>query len=430
MSHRVCLVSTSQPSANPRLVKEADALTEAGFEVVAIGAHWQEWATAADAALLATRTWRFEFVDWRRETAPWLYWKSRVRHKAARLLVGVPGLGAPALAAAAGRLTPELTAAAVRTPAELYVAHNAGALPAAAAAARAHDALLGFDAEDFHSGQFRSGDDPGELRATELVERRYLPQCAYVTASSPAIADAYAPLCGEVRPVAILNVFPLSERPSARRPTSTGGPLRAYWFSQTIGPHRGLESVVRAMGRLPDGAVELHLQGRWQDGYERSLRGVATTAAVPQSRIIAHAPAPADAIVRTAAEFDVGLAMEPGSSPNSDMALSNKLFTYLLAGAAVLATATGAQRAFCEQVAGACAVVAPDDASAVAKALTRWVNDRAVLDRARELAWAAGDTRYNWDIEKRTFLDAIGSVFSGRGQVTRPAPDRWSARAS
>lgn len=430
MRRRACLISTSQPSANPRLVKEADALNDAGFEVTVIGAHLQEWATAGDAALLANRTWTFEFLDWRRETAPWLFWKSRVRHKAARLLIGLPGLGTRTMAPAAGRLTPELTASALRTPADLYVAHNAGALPAAAAAARARGAYLGFDAEDFHSGQFRPGDDSGEQRATVLVERRFVPACDYVTAASPAIAQAYAPLCRGGTPTTVLNVFPSSERPAARRPASLQGPLRAYWFSQTIGPHRGLEAAVRAMSLLPDGAVELHLQGRWQGGYEQALRGVAAGAGVVQSRIVAHDPAPADALVRTASAFDVGLALEPGSTPNSDMALSNKLFAYLLAGTAVLATGTSAQRALCDQIPGACTLVDPDDAEGVARALSAWGNHREVLERAREQAWTAGAARFNWDVEKQTFLGVIEALFDPAARAVHSTASRLSVRAS
>jgi len=39
MSARVCLVTTGQPACNPRLVKEADALAEAGFDVHVVAAY-------------------------------------------------------------------------------------------------------------------------------------------------------------------------------------------------------------------------------------------------------------------------------------------------------------------------------------------------------------------------------------------------------
>src|ERR1017187_2996597 len=54
---KICLLTPGQPSTNPRLVKEADALATAGFDVTVVYAHWESWATKADAALLATRKW-------------------------------------------------------------------------------------------------------------------------------------------------------------------------------------------------------------------------------------------------------------------------------------------------------------------------------------------------------------------------------------
>ena len=80
MTARVCIVSTGQPSTNPRLVKEADALAATGFEVRVIGAHWADWADRADVELLARRPWRAHVIDWRRGSASWRFWMSRARH--------------------------------------------------------------------------------------------------------------------------------------------------------------------------------------------------------------------------------------------------------------------------------------------------------------------------------------------------------------
>ena len=49
MSRRVTLLTTGQPSTNPRLVKEADALASAGFDVSVIGIRRAGWADASDA---------------------------------------------------------------------------------------------------------------------------------------------------------------------------------------------------------------------------------------------------------------------------------------------------------------------------------------------------------------------------------------------
>jgi glycosyltransferase involved in cell wall biosynthesis len=407
---RVCLVTTGQPSTNPRAVKEADALVEAGYDVRFAGAHWAEWAWEADRRLLGRRRWECSVVDWRRKVAPALFWKSRVRHRLARASMRMTALSDVTLPAAAWRLTPELTAAAMRSRADLFIAHNIGALPAAAAAAARFGARLGFDAEDFHSGEFLTGDRTTARVAVQRAEARYVPTCDYVTAASPGIARAYARLSRKGVPTCVLNVFPLADRPHVRRPTGQSGPITLYWFSQTIGPNRGLEDVVRAMGLLADGTAELHLRGTWQTGYREMLLRVGQEAGLRADRIVAHEPAHPDDMVRLAAAFDVGLAVEPGTTANSDILLSNKVFTYLLAGVAIVATRTAGQQALLPSIDRAARSFHPGDVQALAQHLVAWVEDREALERARAAAWAYGESRYNWDREKRAFLDVVAQL--------------------
>ncbi len=417
MSARVCLVSTGQPSTNPRLVKEADALAANGFDVHVIGAHWADWADRADVALLADRSWSAQVIDWREASAPWLFWKTRARHFGARAAFASGITAAEVRDAAVGRLTPELTAAAVAWPADLYIAHNLGALPAAAAAARRHGARLGFDAEDYHRGQAPKGDTAARALAA-ACEERYLPECDYVTAASPGIAEAYAGL-SRTRPLVVLNVCPLADWPAAPVP-SRGGPLRLYWFSQTIGRDRGIEAVIRAMGVLAPLPIELHLRGVWPPGFASTLQAVAHVAGAPWERVVRHDPAAPGEMVRLAAEFDVGLATEPGHTENADLALSNKIFTYLLAGVPVLATATTAQAELAPAFGDAAALAPVGDAQAIASALRGWIERPAELAAARQAAWQLGTTRYNWDLEQVKFLDAVRTTVR---DGSRPARD-------
>lgn len=423
---RICLVSSGQPSSNPRLVKEADALVDAGYDVHVIAAYWADWATDADAQLCANRAWSYTFVDWRRATGPLLFWWSRVRFRMARALAARSLLPPSRLRAAAGRVTPELTYAALGTHADLYIAHNLGALPAAAIAAMHHDARLGFDAEDFHSGQFGPRDDPREQRLAAGIEAAYIPQCDYVTAAAPGIADAYRVHRREP-PTCVLNVFPLADRAEHKRPTHTAGPVTLYWFSQTIGPGRGLEDVVRAMGRFADGEIELHLRGTWQAGFETTLRAIASASGVAEKRVVAHPAAPPAEMVRCAAAYDVGLAVETGETVNSDILLSNKIFTYLLAGSAVLATRTTGQRPIIEALGPAAAGYNPGDIDGLVHALRVWVADRAVLETARRAAWQHGEERYNWDRERQQFLDVVRRALAARSDVRVRLADRVSA---
>src|ERR1035437_10600178 len=83
---RICLLAPGQPSVDPRLVKEADALHEAGHEVQVLCSHMIPWADATDGELLQTRPWRCTYVggDFNGKSAE--YWRTRLRHGLARRL--------------------------------------------------------------------------------------------------------------------------------------------------------------------------------------------------------------------------------------------------------------------------------------------------------------------------------------------------------
>ena len=408
----VCLVTTGQPSSNPRAVKEADALTAAGYDVHVIGAHWADWADETDRDLLASRPWSCELVRWRRREAPASFWAGRIRHRAAQLAAPWPGVGRLALAAALTPVTPALAARARRRPAALFIAHNLGALPAAAAAAARWRARLAFDAEDFHSGQFADADRSAAWRATVLAERAWIPLCDYVTAAAPGIADAYRPLSRRP-PVLIRNVFPLADRPASRSTATRDGRLRLYWFSQTIGADRGLEDVVGAMGLLGGDRIDLHLRGVWYGDYRHHLLDGARRAGVPADRVVSHPPAPPQDMVRHAAAFDIGLALETGRTRNSDVLQSNKAFAYLAAGTPLLTSDTAGHLELLAAAPGSGWSYPKGNQRALADLLAGLDADRAIVSHAADQAWSWTERRLNWDVEQVRFLQEVDRVTGG-----------------
>lgn len=405
----ICLVTSGQPSTNPRLVKEADALAEAGYDVRVVAARFAAWADAADREFEG-RPWRVEAVRFGEVAPRPLRAALALRRRAAGALSdrlpGSAGLAVRAL----HYVVPELARLASARPAALYVAHNLAALPAAARAARRHGARLGFDAEDFHRGEL--ADTPANartLRVVRLVEETFVPRCHYVTAASDGIAGAYAEALGVERPTTVLNVFPLAERDVAVAPAELAaevpeGARSLHWFSQTIGAGRGLEDAVRALPLLPDDVV-LSLRGAWAAGYERELRAEADRLGVGR-RLRALPLCPPAEVVRRVAEHHVGLALEMGETVNRDLCVTNKLFTYLLAGLPFVATDTTGQRAVCERLPEATRLYDAGDAAAFADAA------RSLLGHpgAAAAAERAGTQKYNWEAEQGKLLAVVKRV--------------------
>jgi hypothetical protein len=365
-----------------------------------------------DQNLMRAKSWTVEYAGGTVLDRPVHYNLSRLRHGLGRRVLARRPQSAMLQQWAIARSAPDLAASAMRRRAELYIAHHPSVLPIAIAAAKRYGAPVGYDAEDFYSGMYRN--KPTEIdRLIERVEHEHLPRCSYVTAASPGIADAYVKKYGIHRPTVILNVFPLSERPSGFTNTAApGDPLRVYWFSQCIGTHRGLEDVVGALKLLRDCAIEFHVRGEWQTGYRKQFFECVESAGIPLSRIIAHPPAPSNTMVKLAAQYDIGLALEPHSSENSQLCLSNKIFTYFLAGCAVIGTATKGQLPFLQSAGHAACTYAAGDVSSLAQRIRFWYENKNCLREARKQAWRLGELKHNWDLEKVEFLSMIRGVRS------------------
>jgi glycosyltransferase involved in cell wall biosynthesis len=186
-----------------------------------------------------------------------------------------------------------------------------------------------------------------------------------------------------------------------------------------------LEDAVGAVGLLRGRDIQLHLRGRWQPGYEDQLRRLAAMHGVAQEQIVSYQPSPPEDLVRLSAEYDIGLALEWPVSANHDILLSNKIFTYLLAGNAVIASRTSGQLALATELHQAASLCQPQNPASLAAAIKTWIENPSALDRARETAWHLGTNRYNWDLEQTKFLkvvaDALRETPSQSSESTRLA---------
>ena len=218
---RVCLITQNHLSMNPRLVKEADALTEAGYSVHVVAADFVGWARVADQAF-RDRPWKaISYVTFGPTTRFFLRVFRGLRRRLAFFLFQTGFRCRRIAESACHTIGPDLIKAAVGVKADLYIAHYPPALPAAALAAQRHGGVYAFDAEDFHLGDPPEGPEYDALRALiRAVEVRYLPGCAYISSASPGIAAAYAASYGVNQPAVIRNVFPKSHAPLG--PTRAG----------------------------------------------------------------------------------------------------------------------------------------------------------------------------------------------------------------
>lgn len=399
----ICLVTPSHLGSAPRVVKEAEALSEAGFGVTVISTRNSPAADPLDEQILREAKWKSRRVN--------LLGGGRLRRALVQKMAKPAflwfGSASPLLAALAeSGAFPALRREAEGCPARLYIGHCLTGLAAALSAGISRGAKIGFDAEDYHEAE-RLPEQTGEvgIQAARILQREAWQRCDHLTAAAPLIAQKLGEEYGR-QPEVILNVFPkrmAPARPPRERPARR--PVRLYWFSQTIGPGRGLEEVMEAC-RLLDFPVEVHLRGHDETGFAARLRERLANGTQGHALVVEELAAPEE-MARLAAECDIGLGLEQNLPLNRGICLTNKIFTYLLAGIPMVLSDTPAHRELAPRLGSAAMLADPAKPAELAAAVTRLAGDAAGGREAAEQAWRLGQERYHWDFEKKKFVELV-----------------------
>lgn len=423
----VCLLSPAHPWVNPRIRKEADALHAAGYAVRV--AYRADGPVERDDALLATVPWAWHRLDMSRRRKPARWAAAALAQRAAQALVRAGAISPSMDAAAYCRGHAALTSWAIGQRAQLYIAHTQPVLAAAASAAQERGVPFAFDCEDLLSEEASDGlRAPWRRDLITRLERRFLPRAAYVSATSRPMAD-YLTERYSLQDVRVWhNVFPSIERegiaPPGQRPAALAFELA--WISATVGRGRGLEDAMAALHLLP-ATVTLHIYGAIGTGERRWFAHVTRGL---ERRVVVHPLPPATSVLRTLARHHIGLSLDGSNCANRALTVCNKVFLYLHAGLACVATHTPGHASVLAGLIGASAdsLYPPGDVDALVEILRRLTGPEALM-RAQNAAWLAGSTRYSWDVEREAFLRAVSDALAGRAAARKLAGEPARANA-
>lgn len=408
---KICSVSPHQLVHNPRLVREADALAAAGHEVRVISVTHTAAQTSEDAALAATRAWRWQPIDIRRETARAAWLVTGLRKRAARGLSRVLPSSLSLGSLAYGRTGPETVRRIASEPTDLVIAHTQPMLEPAFAAARRLRCRWAFDCEDILSEEVSEAQaDPSAPARIRHIEDAFIPKADLVIAASELFAEELERRYGGLRALVLHNVARLSEMPAEPAPgyPEARAHLSLFWFSISIGQKRGIQDVLGALPRVKV-PVELHLVGLPLAPHQAELQALARRLGI-ERQVHFRGRIPADRLMAEAQKHDIALDLMQPCCANHEWALPNKIFAGLAAGSAVIATDTAAHRRFFEMAPGTGALYKPGDAEDLAARINEWTDSPQRLHRMRRAALDAARGPLNWDREQRLLVERVRAL--------------------
>jgi glycosyltransferase involved in cell wall biosynthesis len=395
---RILILTSGPLCRNPRVLKEAQTLGQAGFDTTVMTiANLVRFEEYDDEIMLnapfkkialdqISPGWQTSIAKTTNRLATW------IARRATRIGWQSPQSLGPAysLQRMADRFTADLTI--VHTELPFHIGCRL----------LSRNRCVAADFEDWHSQDLLP--DAQNTRPNRLIhaaEQRLLRECAYSSTTSHAMADALHVSHGGAKPLVFTNSFPLQATPSPRSCYR----LPAFlWFSQTIGAGRGLEAFVEAW-RQTTQPSRLVLLGDVSTHYRTALlRHVP----IERQKHIDFLPIVSpNQLPNLIALHDIGLALEPNTPANKNYTISNKILQYFNAGLAVLATDTAGQREALQNAPDAGLIIALDRPVALAEQLDSLLSHPANLAALGTAARHAAEQIYSWEKEAPRLIAAV-----------------------
>lgn len=404
---RILIVSGIQLSTNPRVVKEADTLAEAGYDIEVLGALVEPALAERDRELFEGKPWKYTCIF--DATAP--AWNDRIGSLAARArtrfwceMYARLGISNPRQL---GLSVPETLHYCLNHPADLYIVHNPENLWVGVELLR-RGLRVAADVEDWYSEDMLPEDRRSyPIKALRRWERAVLRGAAYSTTTSRCLSEALAAAYDCRPPAVVYNTFPWRERDTLDGEVRdrVDPDIRSLcWFSQVVGPGRGLETLMDSLTQLQV-LVQIHIRGHSRPDYRNFLLARAPAAWRP--RIHFHPQVPHAELISRIAEHDIGLALEIPFCRSRALTVTNKLPSYLLAGLAVMASDTEGQREIATLAEGAVITYASGDSTDLAATLNRFLANDEQLPMARARALASAEKFFCWERSAPVLLEQV-----------------------
>lgn len=297
----------------------------------------------------------------------------------------------------------------ISEPTDLVIAHTQPMLAPAFFAAEKLGCHWSFDFEDVLSEEYGEGiqKDSVHQGLVRYVERTFIPRARFVTTASGCFSNWIERNTGVRNATLVRNVPYQKEAPAQLCP---GYPvsrphLSLYWFSQTIGPLRGIEDILQAIA-LANCPVELHLRGEVLPFYRETLQGWIQKLRLQQKVFIHGRIAPGE-LLAAASEHDLGLGLMQPCCLNHELAVPNKIYAYMMAGLGVLATTTQGHASVFQEAPGIGFLYNPGDVRSLAERLEFLSKNPSELLKCRTRAFELARNRFHWETERQTLLNLV-----------------------
>jgi glycosyltransferase involved in cell wall biosynthesis len=393
----ICIISQSHLCRNPRVLKEAVSLAQNGYSVHVLTSIYSTELLEEDKLAIQDSGVNLHIIADNSDGNFQSYFY-RTINRTAKLAVKYFHLQTPL---ALGYAYQRYLKISKGLKANLYICHQELATCVGSELIK-QGYKVAFDLEDWYSEDLLpDAQMERPIKLLKEAEKIALNHGAYTTTTSGALANALWQKYGGIKPSVIYNVFPTLALPNIKK--AFIAPVKLFWFSQTIGPGRGLEQFMKLLPGIKT-PLQLHFLGFVTQAYKALICNMVA----PPHEVFFHPLVSENELMAKIAGFDIGLALEAAQPLSRDYTITNKFFQYLQAGLPVIATRTAGQtEGFEKHHPGILIPQHPTNEDIIV--LNTWLSEKPALTAAAKKATEASRV-YNWERESIKLLKLVADA--------------------
>ncbi|MHB8073339.1 glycosyltransferase [Desulfosporosinus fructosivorans] len=225
------------------------------------------------------------------------------------------------------------------------------------------------------------------------LEKKLIPFCDGRLTVCDSLGDYFKKTYDSGEFATIRNTVSLKYLPEESILLRKNKPVRILYHGAYF-PYRGLDELIEA-APLVENAIFIF---RGIGSYERVLREKANSSRL-ENKVYFVDPVGVNDLVQTACENDVGVNPFISVCKNTEYALPNKFFEYMMAGLAILSSDLVEMRRLTLDLSIG-SLFSPDNPNNIAKVLNEFTCNPEKLNEARHRAYHAAKNEFNWEKEE------------------------------
>jgi glycosyltransferase involved in cell wall biosynthesis len=385
--------------ANPRVWKEANSLASAGYRTSVLTVVYDNLKLKYDRELLHSSVDYQPVVDLSKESGSYSdVYLSRLRRKSAQILKKYFRIDTVRLMV---YRPSKLLKAALNLNADLYIAHQETGLFIGNELLK-KGKRVAFDIEDWYSRDYVNS--MRAIKLLDLAESFALKNASYVSCPSDSMSDSLTSHFSLTeRPCTIYNGFSIIENDNILNSNIEKDSL--VWFSQVIGPNRGLETLVKAMALIRK-PMKVHLAGDAMPSFKQELEaGFSKTC----HQLYFHSAMEHHQLLPFISTFGIGLAIENNFPTSRETTITNKILQYVQAGISILATNTKGQIEVAKYISDRIRIVKTDDPEEWAREI-EYLNEKKAGKCADQIKIFSD--HFSWEAQEQKLLSLVRKVLA------------------